>query len=150
MAATISFDRWSSPPIIHVVGTAGTLGSTPTRTVLNQELVTAIRDYEDEPQNMDLPKIVDATGKVAFGSVLTGITMEILGSWRIKFADEASETLGIITGGNTAPVNGDGLPVLTAATNVYYQVEQSTSAGLAQGDTLEGNIIRAIQPLYGT
>lgn len=142
--ATISFDRWSSPPLIHVTGDSGTLGTTPTRTVTVQSLVTTIRDYEDEPQNLDLDKIVDATGKVAFGAVLTGITMEILGAWRIKFADEGSETLGIITGGNTAPVNGDGEPVMTAASNVYYQVEQSTSAGIVQGEDLGIDELRVL------
>lgn len=134
MPATITLNRYASPePIITVTGTPGTEGSTDTTTVTIQELTDAIADYIDEPGNTDLPAVVFTEGLTGLSGVkFTGITMQVLGPWRIKFDDEGAEHLGIITGGNLKPTNGDGQPAVAPAANVFYTIEQDTAAAAIQ------------------
>lgn len=51
----------------------------PTTEVTIQELIDAIRDYEDSQFAMDIPKLADASGKQDLGGgSFVGITLELL------------------------------------------------------------------------
>lgn len=60
----------------------------PATEVTIQELINAIRDWEDELDNMDLPKVADASGKESLGGgLVVGITLNLLNNWQLKFED---------------------------------------------------------------
>jgi len=74
----------------------------PDTEITMQELVNLIRDWEDELENLDTPKVVDAAGKQDLGGgVLVGITVTLL-DWKLKFEDRAGPNYTIcnVTGGN--------------------------------------------------
>jgi len=90
--ASFSFDRINK--IVTVLA--------PDTQVSVQELYDACRDYEDEPRNLDLDKIVDGAGKQELGGgVKVGITITLLG-WKVTFEGRAGPdwTLCEISGGN--------------------------------------------------
>jgi len=59
VAVSIRFSRWETPKKIYVTPEPGTLGSTASGIVTIKQLIPAIRDYEDELINLDLPPIMD-------------------------------------------------------------------------------------------
>ena len=74
-----------------------------------QELVTTIRDWEDELVNMEWPKILDASGKEELGGgVLVGITTTLRDA-KLKFADRGGPdwVLCNVGGGNLVATSGD-------------------------------------------
>jgi len=74
----------------------------PDTEITMQELVNLVRDWEDELDNMEMYKVLDASGKQDLGGgVLVGITVTLL-DWKLKFQDRAgpSYTLCNVTGGN--------------------------------------------------
>jgi len=59
----------------------------PDTEVTIQDLIDAIRDYEDELVNLDIPKIADCTGKEELGGgVYVGLTLKLI-DWKLKFED---------------------------------------------------------------
>jgi hypothetical protein len=60
----------------------------PDTEITVQQLINAIRDWEDELVNMDVAKIADASGKESLGGgLVVGITLNLLNDWQLKFAD---------------------------------------------------------------
>jgi len=67
-----------------------------------QQLLNAIRDYEDNPEGMDLPSIAVASGKEDLGGgILIGITLKLI-DWKVEFEDRLPPTTIAceVTGGN--------------------------------------------------
>lgn len=78
---SFTFDWKSSPRIIQV--------DAPDTEVTVQELIDAIRDEEDELQNMDNDYLADASGKSPLGGgLVTGIVL-VLRNAKVKFEDRA-------------------------------------------------------------
>lgn len=122
MATTFSFDETNR---IITVG-----GATE---VTIQELVNAIRNWEDDLDNMDIAKIADTSGKETLApGVQVGITLKLL-NWKVKFEDQPSDhVVCTVRGGNIVAVDGvgDAMSPIEPAANVTVVVAQSTSAGL--------------------
>lgn len=80
----------------------------PYTEVTIQELVTTIRDWEDNLANMEWPKIIDAAGKEELGGgVLVGITTTLRDT-KLKFADRPGPDWVVcnIGGGNLVATSG--------------------------------------------
>jgi len=106
----------------------------PTTQVTIQELINAIRDFEDDWQGMDIDKIADCTGKDDLGGgVKVGITLRLI-NWKVKFDDRSGPTtiLCKITGGNLVAVdsNGDPMDPVEPSTYVMVMITSSSSATL--------------------
>ena len=89
-----------------------------------QELINAIREWEDELVNMDCPKIADASGKEDLGGGLAvGITLKLL-NWKLKFEDRSGPTWidCEVTGGNLVAVNGNNQPMNPIEPSAYVTV----------------------------
>ena len=90
--ATLSYDK--STQIMTVLA--------PDTEITVQEIVNQTREFEDEPHNMEIFKIIDASGKENLGGgVLVGITATLL-DWKIAFEARPGPTyiLCDISGGN--------------------------------------------------
>ncbi|MHA2264410.1 MAG: hypothetical protein ACXAEN_18610 [Candidatus Thorarchaeota archaeon] len=122
---SIEFDRTNRLVLI-------TSGQT---SVTVQNLVNSVRDYEDNPANMDLQQIVNATGKqVLGGGAQVGITAELINDWRIAFSgwQGPSEEPVFVTGGNTVATNQYGNNPVSADNSPYTSItiQQSTSPSI--------------------
>lgn len=128
---TITFDPINRLIIIEAPATEVTI----------QELINAIRDWEDEQSSMGYPHIVEGSGKENLGGgVLVGITLKLL-NWRVKFADRAGPDWIVcnIRGGNLVAVdeNGESMYVVASASYVTVSLTSSSSATLLEEETLE-------------
>ena len=116
MATTFSFDE-----INRVI----TVGGSPLPTeVTIQQLINAIRDWEDNLENMDCAKVADASGKEDLGGNLqVGITLKLL-NWKVKFADRPPpDWVGCgVSGGNLVAVNGNNQPMNPIQPSPYVTV----------------------------
>jgi len=121
------------------------LVTAPTVTITVQDLVNAIREYEDDQENMDLPKIVNAAGKQSLGlsGKYVGITMELLDDWRIQFEERTGPdyTRCFVTDGNITAINTYNNEPVAPAAFTWVTIEQSTSPALI---TVSSNKPRAI------
>lgn len=73
-----------------------------------QNLINAIRNYEDEPENLETASLANAYGKQDLGGgSMVGITLELINNWRIKFEDrDPPDTIACkVTGGNLVAIN---------------------------------------------
>lgn len=62
----------------------------PAAEVTIQQLIDAIRGWEDEQENMDVAQVAKASGKEELGGGLAvGITLELLNDWQVKFEDRS-------------------------------------------------------------
>jgi hypothetical protein len=101
-----------------------------------QELINAIRDYEDEIVNMEIPKIANATGKDNLGGgTYTGITLTLL-NWTIKFADHPGPdyVLSKVSDGNLLAVDGNGDSMLPFTPSTFTSILYSTAVSVALYD----------------
>ena len=125
--ATYTFDKVSK--IIEV--------NLPDTEVTIQELVDAIRTWEDDVANMEIYKVCDASGKEGLGGgVLVGITLTLI-DWKIKFADRPGPTwvLCRITGGNLVcwdTTAEDYVDPISPAAYVTVSITASSSATLQE------------------
>jgi hypothetical protein len=110
----------------------------PDTEITVQELINAIRDWEDD--HLEWDKVADATGKDYLGAGLyTAITVRLL-NWRLKFQDRDQPTACIVRGGNLLAVDAQGnyMYPIAPAQNVTVAIAQSTAASLLaewkQGD----------------
>lgn len=88
--------------------------TTPTTSVTIQELVDAVRDWEDELCNMTYKKVIDAVGKADLGgSVSTGIVVSLNAEWQVQFWGGSGTTK--VSGGTLVGGVGDE-PVLATGT----------------------------------
>ncbi|MEM2249907.1 MAG: hypothetical protein QXD09_05405 [Candidatus Caldarchaeum sp.] len=104
----------------------------PTTEISIQELYNAIRDWEDDPENMSEAKVCDAAGKDPLGAGLyTAITL-ILRGWKLKFEDRTEPTVCMVRGGNLLAVDeyGNFVCPIAPSTNVIVTIAQSTAASL--------------------
>ncbi|MGB9694048.1 MAG: right-handed parallel beta-helix repeat-containing protein, partial [Fervidobacterium sp.] len=116
-----------------------------------QDLINQIRDYEDEPDNMDIEKIADAYGKQPLGTnEFIGITLVLVNNWRIAFeARPGPETVTCyVRGGNLVAENiYDNNPIKpTAFTQVV--IAQSSSPTIIKADSDYGALF-LIESLRG-
>jgi hypothetical protein len=108
----------------------------PDTEVTIQELVNAIRDFEDELYNMEVAKIADASGKEDLGGGLqVGITLKLL-NWKLKFEDRTGPDWVdcSVTGGNILAVDANNQPMnpIERAAYVTVTVERAVSAVLLE------------------
>lgn len=107
----------------------------PVKTITVQELLDAVRNYEDELISLDLGKIANAAGKEELSEgIFVGITVELINDWRVQFEARGSQVFCYIRGGNLVATNVYGDNPIKASTNVNVIMELSTSAALIEGD----------------
>lgn len=116
-----------------------------------QYLVNQTRNADDELDTaMSQPNILSATGKDALGGgVFTGITVTLLDSWQVKFANRPgpTEVQCFIKGGNLV----GGIAGNPIAISDYVRVVQisSSAATIAKSET-DQNLFYAIETLRKT
>lgn len=119
----------------------------PATEITCQELINAIRDWEDELENMDMPKIADASGKDYLGGGLyTAITVKLLG-WKLKFEERPTYTMCVVRGGNLLAVDDQGNYVnpIAPSENVTVVIAQSTAASLIEAGITYEDVIKEIR-----
>lgn len=105
-------------------------------TVLIQDLINAIRDYEDNPGNMDLMQIANATGKQDLGGgAQVGITLELINDWQLAFSGwvpTVPDQPVFVTGGNLVAVNSfNNIPISSSGSpDTFATIQQSTSPSI--------------------
>jgi hypothetical protein len=114
----------------------------PDTEVSCQELINAIRDFEDELENLDIPKIANAAGKDNLGGgVLVGITITLL-NWKVAFearTELEGWTICSISGGNLVAVDGNGTPMSPISPSAYVNITlaNSSSATLQESTLIQ-------------
>jgi len=104
-----------------------------------QDLLNAIREYEDNQDNMDLIKIAEASGKEELGGeVKVGITVKLI-DWKVKFADRPPPTYVVcnIRGGNLVAVNQAGVYVTPVEPSEYVTVTITASSSATIQESLD-------------
>ena len=111
----------------------------PDTTVTIQELVDAIADWWDDPQNLDIGGTSDGGvfafwgGKISLGGgEFTGITLILTDDWRVLFEDRAGPTYEsmTVTGGNLVAINAFSDNPIKPSAFTQVQIRQSTSPTL--------------------
>lgn len=129
----ITFDRLNK----HVIVGA------PTTEVSVQQLLNAIRDYEDELSNLDIHYLADAYGKQPLGGdTYVGITLVLLDGWLIKFEDRPGPDYVSckISGGNILAYDENGVVRQDPVTNsdfVFVTYTSSSSATLTEQASIQ-------------
>lgn len=96
----------------------------PTTEVTIQELINAIRDWEDELANFDTAKVADASGKEALGGGLqVGITLKLF-NWKLKFAERAGPDWVDCSfyGGNLVAIDANSQPMNPIQPSAYVTI----------------------------
>jgi len=107
----------------------------PATEVSIQELLNAIRIWEDDQANLCIPQIAGATGKEDLGkSISVGVTLKLL-NWKVKFEEKEIPTVCDIYGGNLVAVDGDGniMNPIEPSTNITITKTASSSATIVEG-----------------
>ena len=102
----------------------------PETGVTIQQLLNAIRAWEDDQGNMDCAQVAEAAGKQVLSETTSvGVTLKLL-NWKITFGDRDSPVVCAVTDGNLVAVDSDGYPMspIEPSTNVTAMVAQSSSA----------------------
>ena len=108
----------------------------PQTEVTIQELINAIRDWEDEFEAMDISSLANAYGKQDLGGGVTvGITLELINNWRIQFEDrDGPDYIAcVIKGGNLLAINDYGNNPIKPSAYTQITIAQSSSATLSSG-----------------
>ena len=106
--------------------------TSPTTSVTVQELVNAIRDWEDEQENMAYAHVIDAIGKDDLGGgMTTGITMTLSSLWQVQFWNGV--TRGTLKGGNVVGGVG-GVPIKNTGGNDTILQLGAVATTIAEGD----------------
>lgn len=109
--------------------------TSPQTEVTIQDLVDAIRDYEEILDNFDIFHIAEASGKQDLGGgVLVGITLELLDGWRVYFEDRPGpSTVSVsITGGNIVAINAFNNNPVAPSEYTQVSITSSSSATISQ------------------
>lgn len=123
----------------------------PQTSVFIQDLIDAIRDYEDNIVNMELLQIANATGKQDLGGgVLVGITLELINDWRIAFSGWfGPSTQGVsVGGGNLVATNQFSNNPILPTPFTQVAVQSSSSATISQLEIV--NLQHMIESQRGT
>jgi hypothetical protein len=118
--ATFEFD-----PINRVITVLS-----PDTEITVQELINAIRDWEDD--HLEWEQVADASGKETVSPGLqTAITLKLL-NWHLKFEERTEPTVCLVRGGNLLAVDGGGnyMYPISPSQNVTVTISQSTAAAL--------------------
>jgi len=122
----------------------------PTVSVKVQELYDGIREWEDDLENMDIPKVCDAYGKQALTDTLyVGVTL-ILYDWKIKFEDrtvgEGWTTCEVVEGNLRTYDSGTTSYVspIEPASYVTATLSSSASATIKELDTLPADVAESV------
>ena len=103
-----------------------------------QDLVNAIRDWQDELDNIETANILSAAGKEALGGgVSVGVTMTLLDGWKVAFEARAGPTYTqcTVSGGNLVSEDESNPIYPTAFTQIV--VTASSSATTADLDAIQ-------------
>ena len=104
----------------------------PTTLVTVEELITAIRQSEDDLANMTYPYIIDTAGKSDLGGgVTTGITLTLSSLWQIQFWNRVVR--GTIKDGNVVGGVG-GVPIKNTGGNDTILQLGAVATSIAEGD----------------
>ena len=133
MALTLSIDAESSPRIITVLA--------PDTAITMQELVDLLRDWEDELDDLEYDKLIDAYGKQELGGgILVGVTVQLLNA-KLAFEARGGPTFVQcnVTGGNLVALDEDGNTMSVILPTAYTQVilTSSSSATLQELETIQ-------------
>jgi hypothetical protein len=118
--------------------------------VLVQDLLNAIRDYEDELSFMDYGHIANASGKQELGGgAKVGITLELINDWRIQFESPGPQTTitCYVRGGNLVADNSYNDNPIKPSDYVTVIIAQSTSPTLIEVDS--SNLLHLVESLRG-
>jgi hypothetical protein len=102
----------------------------PATEITIQDLINAIRDFEDDIQNMEISTIANAYGKQDLGGgIKVGITLELINNWRIKFQDRAGPDYikCVVKGGNLVAINQYNNNPICPSAYVTLEIAQSVS-----------------------
>jgi len=110
----------------------------PDTEVTVQQLVNAIRDWQDELENMNCADFIMASGKEDLGGGLAvGITLKLL-NWKVKFEDRSGPTWVdcSVSGGNLVAVDGNNQSMnpIQPAAYVTVTVEKAVSAAITAAE----------------
>ncbi|TET41496.1 MAG: hypothetical protein E3J60_04510, partial [Dehalococcoidia bacterium] len=112
----------------------------PQTEVAIQDLINAIRDWEDELVNLDEPSLANASGKQNLGGgVLVGITLELINNWRVQFEGRLGPDYVScrISGGNLVATNDyDDNPIKPSAFTQIYIAQSSSATSIEAGGAL--------------
>ena len=100
-----------------------------------QNLINAIRDYEDENENLEIASLANAYGKQSLGGgALGGITLELINDWRVKFEDRNPPDYipCIIYGGNLVAINQYGNNPIKTSAYTQVTIAQSSSPTIVE------------------
>ena len=125
---TISMDAYDKTIIIE----------SPTTTVTIQELVNAIRNWEDELINLSYEKVMEAAGKEELGAgVQVGITLKLINDWRVQFEDRPPPDYISckIAGGNLVATNSYNNNPIKPSAYTQVTIAQSVSATIGEGSS---------------
>jgi hypothetical protein len=111
------------------------LVTSPQSDVLVQNLIDFIRAAEDDEEGIVVPQIAAASGKESLGgSVATGITLELLDDWQLKFW--TGSYTATISGGNLiGGISGDPVAYTAGVQVVIIQSAASTIVVTGSGVT---------------
>jgi hypothetical protein len=111
------------------------LVTSPQSDVLVQNLIDFIRAAEDDEEGIVVPQIAAASGKESLGgSVATGITLELLDDWQLKFW--TGSYTATISGGNLiGGIAGDPVAYTAGVQVVIIQSAASTIVVTGSGVT---------------
>jgi len=99
-----------------------------------QDLINAIREWEDNPEAMDDDMVARATGKQSLGGGATvGITLELINNWRIQFEDRdpPDYIACTVSGGNLVATNDYNNNPIKPSAYTQITIAQSSSATLS-------------------
>ena len=138
MAPIFEFDDVNQLIIVPMLGT---LGETVTE-ITCQQIVDAVRNWQDELIDMQIANFLDASGKEALGGgVFVGITIKLT-DWKIQFAARPGPAWVMcnVTGGNLVAFDtflNDYVWPLEPSPFTNGYIARSSSATLLQQEALE-------------
>lgn len=94
-------------------------------TITAQSLYNQFRDFEDEPQNLDLKQAIQGAGKDDLGALgQTVITVTLLDGWRLAFEARLGPTTEqtVVSGGNLVGLDALGAPQFPIAPTAFTAV----------------------------
>ena len=112
------------------------LVKSPDTSVTIQELITKIRDEEENIRGINYPQIANAGGKDALSGVeQVGITLTLINEWRLQFEDRLgpSYVSCFVSGGNLVAVNSFTNNPIKPSAFTQVQIRQSQAPTLLAG-----------------
>ncbi len=100
-----------------------------------QEIANAIRTFQEDLNNMDLPNMMTAVGKGAIGATdKTGILLTLLDGWKIRADDTFGSATVVVVKGDIITDVVDQTPFVPV-TNVSYDRGLSTAPSITEINT---------------